>query len=429
MFKEHAFHRGTSKDFNAVSIEGVFLGWCFDTTRTVGYVKTDERVTRATTIAKLPTTETPEDEQEVPEGWRRLKDPDERVYYENLKGERQWHYPMIMEAEKTVEDKDKEEPQPKRRLRGKQPLTKENQKRVFLTEEDWPPGQTTESSDDEWKRDRRLRFKPTTKRDRTKKVTFCEGDEDSDDGPPVLVSESESSGEERDKLRMKRIKEKIKNETESESEEEQDETQEEKEKETDLVNAIRSLLADRTKSRTFPFQEVEEEKPTLIQEYLRKSTKTEGEIRVLGERGEEPGEEVSSESEKDQDPVLREMRNRIRETFADVLTVMEKENEEKRASASLRPPGWSAFQVQRGAAKKAKMALKRLELRKLKNKTDAAMKEGLIEEQVLREEEEEELQETVDEVSGVNRLVETKEVRQELGLWIEAITGEVNSLV
>ena len=123
------------------------------------------------------------------------------------------------------------------------------------------------------------------------------------------------------------------------------------------------------------------------------------------------------------------MRNRIRETFADVLTVMEKENEEKRASASLRPPGWSAFQVQKGAAKKAKMTLKRLELRKLKNKTDAAMKEGLIEEQVLREEEEEELQEAVDEVSGVNRVVETKEVRQELGLWIEAITGEVNSLV
>ena len=126
MFKEHAFQKGTSKDFNVVSVEGVFLGWCFDTTRTVGYVKTDERVTRATTIAKLPTTETPEDEEEVPEGWRRLKDPDERIYYENLKGERQWHYPVVMEAERTAEDKGKEDPQPKRRLIRKQPLAKEN---------------------------------------------------------------------------------------------------------------------------------------------------------------------------------------------------------------------------------------------------------------------------------------------------------------
>ena len=107
MFKEHAFQKGTSTDFSVVSVEGVFLGWCFDTTRTVGYVKTDERVTRATTIAKLPTTDTPEDEEEVPEGWRRLKDPDERVYYENLKGERQWHYPVVMEAERTAEDKGK----------------------------------------------------------------------------------------------------------------------------------------------------------------------------------------------------------------------------------------------------------------------------------------------------------------------------------
>ena len=86
MFKEHAFHqKGSTKDFSVVCAEGIFLGWCFDTTRTVGYVKTDERVTRATTIVKMPTTETPEDEEEVPEGWRRLKDPDERVYYEKMK--------------------------------------------------------------------------------------------------------------------------------------------------------------------------------------------------------------------------------------------------------------------------------------------------------------------------------------------------------
>ena len=44
-------------------------------------------------------------------------------------------------------------------------------------------------------------------------------------------------------------------------------------------------------------------------------------------------------------------------------------------------------------------------------------------------EEEQELQEAINEISGVNRVVETKEVRQELELWIEAITGEVNSLV
>ena len=227
-----------------MSVEGVFLGWCFDTTRTVGYVKTDERVTRATTIVKMPTTETPEDEEEVPEGWRRLKDPDERVYYENLKGERQWHYPVIMEAEKTAEDKGKEGPQPKRRLRGKQPLAKENQKRVVLTDEDWPPGLTTESSDDEWKRDRRLKFKSTSKEDRTKKVTFCEEEDDSDGRPPTLVSSSESSGDERDKLRMKRIKHRIKDETESESEEEPDPTQEEKDKEGELAKALRGILEE-----------------------------------------------------------------------------------------------------------------------------------------------------------------------------------------
>ena len=51
-----------------------------------------------------------------------------------------------------------------------------------------------------------------------------------------------------------------------------------------------------------------------------------------------------------------------------------------------------------------------------------------LEYQVLQEEEEDELQEAVDELSGVNRVVETKEVRLELELWKEAIENEVRSL-
>jgi hypothetical protein len=279
-FKEHAFQVNGKKNFEDVSKPGKFLGWCPDSSKRVCFIKTEDRITRTTTVAPLKG-DIREGQEEAPRGWTVKKDPEGKRFYENENGEVQWQFPVEI-VEEAGEEKGNEEFKeqeettiPKRRLRGKQTVTGEVQKRMTETQsggeqEDEPPGLDPASSDDD------------------------------DDGPPGLESESSDSDAET-KRRHEKLKKMI-------QEEEKESSEEGSEDETRKRIATMYMKAKEEEKRVKGLKRVVEKKIGLVRQYFRKSTKHPTEDRVYAERGEEGDETPSSEESGEDDVEGRKMR-------------------------------------------------------------------------------------------------------------------------